>query len=28
VSIGDGSDITAADFDSCFVAGLDCHVTD
>jgi hypothetical protein len=25
---GDGSSITAADFDSCFIAGLDCHITD
>jgi hypothetical protein len=28
VSIGDGSDITAAGFDSCFIAGQNCHITD
>jgi hypothetical protein len=28
VVIGDGSTITAADFDSCFIAGQNCHITD
>jgi hypothetical protein len=28
VVIGDGSTITAASFDSCFIAGQNCHITD
>jgi hypothetical protein len=28
VVIGDGSTITAAGFDSCFIAGQNCHITD
>jgi hypothetical protein len=28
VVVGDGSDITAASFSSCFIAGENCHITD